>query len=144
MLASRWLRLAAAILHSVIIIAVAMISAAVLGVFNQFQPAPSYGQVLLMNIIGLAAYVVINWHFLSRRGQTVGKRICGIKIVKKDGSSISAGAIILKRYFPIWVIMNILVIGAVIGLVDSLLIFRKSRYCLHDDIAGTKVIEVAA
>jgi hypothetical protein len=31
-------------------------------------------------------------------------------------------------------------VGNVIALIDVLMIFRTSRKCLHDDIAGTKVI----
>jgi uncharacterized RDD family membrane protein YckC len=31
----------------------------------------------------------------------------------------------------------------VVGLIDSALIFRRDRRCLHDLIAGTKVVAVA-
>ena len=53
------------------------------------------------------------------------------------------GPLVLKRYVPLWVVANIPFIGGLFALADSLAIFRDTRKCIHDDIAGTKVIKLA-
>lgn len=76
-------------------------------------------------------------YFLSADGQTIGKKAMAIKIVKAEtGANGGFVANVLKR-----VILNA-VIGLVplYALVDILFIFREDRRCIHDLIAGTKVI----
>lgn len=100
---------------------------------------------LIMTVASLAGvvacFVLINGKLLSEQGQTWGKKIMEIRIVNDDGSRANFQDILLKRYLPVWVAGMIPIIGGVITLVDSLLIFRENRKCLHDDIAGTKVIK---
>ena len=94
----------------------------------------------LWALAGVVIFIVINWVFLQN-GQTVGKRLLGIKIVRKDGSPIAATRIITHRFLPVQVAALVPVIGPFLVLVDCLLIFRKDKNTLHDDIAGTKVIQ---
>jgi uncharacterized RDD family membrane protein YckC len=87
---------------------------------------------------------------LATRGQTIGKRILGLRVVKIDGSP--AGIV------HAWVMREALitVIGMVAGfipfvgpillrpafhIVDWCLIFRDDQRCLHDTIAGTMVVK---
>jgi uncharacterized RDD family membrane protein YckC len=51
-------------------------------------------------------------------------------------------AIILKRSLPITLFSLIPVIGGLLGLANIGFIFRKDRRCLHDIIAGTKVVQL--
>ncbi len=44
------------------------------------------------------------------------------------------------RYLPTQVIVAIPVVGALYALVDALFIFGAEQRCLHDLIAGTKVV----
>ena len=46
------------------------------------------------------------------------------------------------RYFPLAVIAQIPFAGGIFSLIDCLFIFREDRRCIHDLIAGTKVVDV--
>ncbi len=67
----------------------------------------------------------------------IGKRICGIRIVKKDGSQVSLLTMVLR------VIVAGLVYGITfgLGLIASLILIgvREDKRTLHDLIAGTYV-----
>jgi uncharacterized RDD family membrane protein YckC len=108
------------------------------------------GQVIMrsistaMNVAGgLGAYLALHGYLLSTRGQTVGKMIVKTKIVADDGSTVPFATILLKRILPMWAIGLIPCIGFIVWIVDVCMIFRENRKCLHDDIAGTKVIKLA-
>ncbi len=98
-------------------------------------------------LVGIAAFVLINGFLLASSGQTVGKRALGIRIVSyTDGELLPIGKLLALRYGPLWV-LNLLpffggLIGPVFGLVDALFIFNSERRCIHDYIAGTKVVKV--
>jgi uncharacterized RDD family membrane protein YckC len=60
--------------------------------------------------------------------------------VRSDGSPASFGRIVGLRYLPTSLITLIPVVGMFYALLDCLLIFRRSRRCLHDNIADTIVV----
>ncbi len=99
------------------------------------------GVVGIFAILWLLALFVINMILLYRNGQTIGKRLLSIKIVRVDGSRAGLPRIIFLRGLIIGLLNNIPFIGNIIFLVDALLIFQKSRRCLHDFIADTIVIK---
>jgi uncharacterized RDD family membrane protein YckC len=77
---------------------------------------------------------------VSTTGQTLAKKWMGIKVVKTDGSPVNFVSGVLLRE---WILMGasaIPYIGSVVGIVDAVMIFNQARRCLHDQIAGTKVI----
>lgn len=71
------------------------------------------------------------------QGYLIGKRICGIRIVKKDGSQVGLLTMIMR------VIIAGLVYGITfgLGLIVSLFMIglREDKRTLHDFIAGTYV-----
>jgi len=92
-------------------------------------------------LLGLAAAVVVwNWVWLHHSGQTIGKRALGVRIVQNDGTRAPLWRILFLRDAPATAIARIPLLGDIIALVDILFIFRADRRCLHDMIAGTKVI----
>jgi len=95
--------------------------------------------MLFLSLIIIAIFVV-NLIWLHRNGQTIGKRIMSIKIVRTDGNRVGLLRIIFMRFFPIALLSNIPLIGGLLALLDPLMIFQKSRQCLHDQIADTIVI----
>ena len=99
------------------------------------------GVVGIFAILWLLALFMINMILLYRNGQTIGKRLLSIKIVRVDGSRAGLPRIIFLRGLIIGLLNNIPFIGNIIFLVDALLIFQKSRRCLHDLIADTIVIK---
>ena len=96
---------------------------------------------ILWSVIGIGVFAAVNWKPLQK-GQTIGKRVAGIRIVRKDGSPIPAMRIITHRLLPVQIAAIVPVIGSIAVLVDALMIFRPGRNTLHDDIADTKVIKL--
>jgi len=93
--------------------------------------------VLLLPLIGY------QWYLLAKRGQTLGKRWTGIKIVKLDGSAVNFVSGVVLRNWVVAALGAVPYAGTCVGLVDTLMIFNDERRCLHDLIAGTKVVVVA-
>ena len=88
----------------------------------------------------LIVYLVLSVVWVYRYGQTVGKRMMGIRVVRMDGSRVGLARFIFLRWLPVALLGVVPLVKYVIGLVDSLLIFRASSRCLHDDIADTQVV----
>lgn len=87
-------------------------------------------------------FFYINYKKLKNMGQTLGKEIMGSQITDIHGELLPIQSLILKRFVPFWLFPYIPIIGGVINLVNLLFIFGKPRRCIHDLIAGTKVITV--
>lgn len=89
-----------------------------------------------------AAYVAINWSFMANSGQTIGKKVAKTKAVKMDDQYATVTNLAFKRYAFMHFIGLIPVAGGILSLINVCFIFRKDRRCLHDLIAGTKVIKI--
>lgn len=90
---------------------------------------------------GIIVLAVTQIYLLTTCGQTIGKKIVGIKIVNnEDGSEGGFVKNVLMRGFVNGLISSVPFVGAIYALVDILFIFRQDRRCIHDLIAGTKVI----
>jgi len=95
------------------------------------------GVASLACVVGLIGYTI---HLVIRNGQTIGKRALGIKVVRLDGSPIGLGRSFWLRNVVPGLLGAIPFFGALVSLVDILMIFGEDRRCLHDKIADTKVI----
>ena len=91
-------------------------------------------------VLGSAGLIVWNCVWLARYGQTIGKRVVRIRIVRSNGERASLGRIFALRYLPMLFLGMVPYLGVLITLVDALLIFRDSRQCLHDQFADTLVV----
>jgi uncharacterized RDD family membrane protein YckC len=99
---------------------------------------------LAVLVLGSLALLVVQVWMLSTRGQTLGKRALGIRVVLYAGGG-PAGFMhgwLLRNFVP-GIIKMLPWIGLVFFLVDACMIFSDQRRCLHDLIAGTKVVKVA-
>ncbi len=143
-LASRGNRFLAALIDGLILL---VCFAPILGILSMtgiLQSESTLGQIfvsLLTTAIGVAIYVLVNGKLLISQGQTWGKKIMKIRILRQDGTQANAQELILKRYIALVAISIIPYVGNLFVIVDALMIFRENRQCLHDDIAGTKVVE---
>ena len=88
-----------------------------------------------VGIIGLIAY---QWYLLSTVGQTIGKRMLNIKIIKLDGTNGGFMTNVLMRE----ILNGLIGVIPLYGLVDILFIFSEEQRCIHDHIATTRVIKV--
>lgn len=156
-LAGRLERLGAWAIDLVLSIIVALPGLMMLGVSVIRQAVASGGQLppdvlthamggAVVLTIGGLALIVVQTVLLSTRGQTVGKIVAGIHIVTvTDGSNPGFVRAALLRSFVPWliqVLLNfVLLAGYVFFIVDSCFIFREDRRCIHDLIAGTRVVK---
>jgi uncharacterized RDD family membrane protein YckC len=93
------------------------------------------GTLLSLGLVGVQLYLV------SQSGQSIGKRMVGIKVVRSDGSPCSLGRILfLRNVIPILVGFSC----GFFNLADAIFIFNEDRCCLHDKMADTIVVKVDA
>lgn len=138
-LAGRLDRLWAKIIDN-LIFAVAGIIAAILipGLQDSNLLLPVMG-LLLAGLLLFFAYQI--W-LLTTRGQTLGKKLMGLRIVKTaDMSNGGFVTNVLLRAFVSAAVTLVPIFGTLFALGDPLFIFRDDRRCLHDHIAGTCVIK---
>ena len=117
--------------------------------FYEFASSPYFDLYLFCTFVYLAygLYLIIN-------GQTIGKKIFGIRVVRSDGSRAGFWRCVFIRWFIAGLIIQALtmaislvpiigwIIGPFVGLIGLLMIFGETRRCLHDRIADTLVINV--
>jgi uncharacterized RDD family membrane protein YckC len=94
-----------------------------------------------LGVIGALAVLAIDLILLARNGQTIGKKLLGIKVVRVDGSPVSLFRVFFLRYVCNTFLTLIPLAGSLYSLVDCLMIFSESRRMLHDRIADTIVIK---
>lgn len=151
-LASRVKRLGAAIIDSLIGGIVSLPILFLTGGFAAVMPVVSddgtvtaaaghsLGYTLGMSIVGIIIFFAIHSIWLFSKGQTIGKLILKIKIVKADSSALEKGDI-FKRYGFYFIIGLVpFYIGSVAALVNVCFIFRKDQRCLHDLVGKTIVV----
>ena len=94
----------------------------------------------LMSIVWLGM-LVCQCYLLAIRGQTIGKIVMGLRIVRfEDGGNPGFVKAVLLRTFLWALITAVPVVGTLVGVVGILFIFRDDQRCLHDHLAGTRVV----
>ena len=101
---------------------------------------PSFEYTLMIAAIGIAAFAIINIKLLISHGQTIGKKVIGIKIVDLQGNLPSLKKHILKRYAVYFLPGQIPFGGQIFSIINILFIFGKEKRCIHDFVAETKVV----
>jgi uncharacterized RDD family membrane protein YckC len=94
-----------------------------------------------LGVLGALVVLAIDLTLLARNGQTIGKKLLGIKVVRVDGSPVSLVRVFFVRYVCNTFLTLIPLFGSLYSLVDSLMIFGESRRTVHDRIADTIVIK---
>jgi len=93
------------------------------------------GSALAM--VGFVVWIGLTIRYVLRNGQSIAKKITGIKVVRSDGSPVNLGRIFWMRN----VANGILSFIPLYGLVEILFIFSESRQCIHDKLADTIVVK---
>jgi uncharacterized RDD family membrane protein YckC len=156
--ADRLMRLASAALDFLISVVCALPGALVLGtafldiviaVARGQQPDVSQinpGRLLIgFALLGLASFtlLLVQIYLVSTRGQTIAKRILGLRIVRyADGSNPGFVHGWLLRALVPGIIGILPMVGNLFTIVNYCFIFRDDRRCLHDLIADTRVVKV--
>lgn len=106
--------------------------------------------LILLALAALTAVAVLITQIVlvARRGQTIGKKVLGIRMITSDGDIPSIWRVFFLRWLPFVVVAAVLEymlklrgIGNIVHVVDALLIFQPNRRCLHDLLADTHVIK---
>lgn len=87
---------------------------------------------------GVGILVAYQIYLLSTLGQTIGKKLMNIRIVKCDSGGNGG---FLPNVLLRTIVNGILAFIPLYALVDVLFIFREDRRCIHDMIAGTRVVD---
>ena len=96
---------------------------------------------LAKGMIGIGLFFLINYKLLKENGQTIGKQLNNIKIVRVDGSKPTMKHLILKRYLPFFGFPIIPIIGGILHIINLWAIFGQESRCIHDYIADTRVVK---
>ncbi|SDD69420.1 Uncharacterized membrane protein YckC, RDD family [Paenibacillus sp. UNCCL117] len=128
MQAGFWIRLGAIVLDALIVaIPLAILSSIISGGGGE--------QEKLTNVLSFlySLLVPVFW-----RGFTLGKRVCGIRIAKLDGSPPGLGTMLLRN--AVGGIVYGLTMGLAVIISIVMIAARDDKRSLHDFIAGTEVV----
>jgi uncharacterized RDD family membrane protein YckC len=98
------------------------------------------GPGTIITVLALIAWCIITAWLVAANGQSIGKRMVGIKVVRTDGSRASFARIFLLRNVLNGLPNLLPYVGWLYQLIDPLLIYQESRQCLHDKLADTIVV----
>lgn len=139
-LADRGARLGARVLDTILLLvaaAAATIPVAV-SVSKRSDLGLALGAVWALGVlIGLLAWNLI---WLHRYGQTPGKRMVSVKIVRSNGERASLPRLVFLRWFVPGLFSAFPYLGYLFAFVNVLFIFRDDRRCIHDHLADTIVV----
>jgi len=146
LLASRGSRLGAAVLDGVIglllfspvIVAVGFDLSAYAS--TDALTAAMLGSAGIVTLLLSLAWIAVTIMLVQKNGQTIAKKMLGIKVVRSDGSKASLGRIFWLRNVVNALPAMIPVIGKLYQLIDPLFIFGAKQQCVHDKIADTIVV----
>lgn len=134
-------RFAAAILDGIILVFAVYVPFVVALVASEGGAGPASVMIqMVASVVGVAAFIAWCWFtvvYVIRNGQSIGKKILEIKVVRSDGSAATFSRIFWLRN----------VVNTMIGVIpfywflDHLFIFGGARQCLHDKIADTIVVK---
>ena len=153
-LATRGARLLAASLDELILLAIGlpMVFGAVRVVMDKVGAGeiPDVDDVLnamvggpgtIVTVVALIVWCVITTWLVASNGQSIGKRLVGIKVVRTNGERASLARIFLLRNLVNGLPLLVLpYVGLLYQLIDPLLIYQPAQQCIHDKIADTIVV----
>lgn len=158
--ASRFIRLVAFLIDSLLpaVVGIGVAVAVAIPAYQNYKQAhvpgiepPALGSAnhMMLGWAWLAGFVLLAFFIYSavlvyRYGQTVGKRVMGIRVVRTDGSRVAFSRFIFARWLPVAILSALPLLRYVMFLIDSLLVFRNSSQCLHDSFADTRVVTAAS
>jgi uncharacterized RDD family membrane protein YckC len=150
-LATPWMRLAAQLVDAVLFVAAAAFGGFVVGFVQGFlgglshQPGHAADSVAALasaaaGISALSFYSYQCW-LIAGTGQSLGKRWCHVRIVGENGAAPGFWKGVVIRSWALALPSAIPFFGFVVALVDGLMVFSEGQRCLHDRMAGTRVLK---
>lgn len=109
---------------------------------SPFEENLTDSELLWITVVGVGVALAYNTMAIAIRGTTIGKRLCGLKVVNRvDGGPVSMNYAAVRALVPT-VVQLIPVIGPGLAIVVYLrAVFHPMRQGLHDAAAGTVVVK---
>ena len=148
-LASRTKRLISALIDSGLYYAIAITIIALTGYDQVIATGQmSLDETIIASLIGISIWLTLNLFLLVTRGQTIGKLVTKIQIADVDTNKLlPIGRAYFLRYlwvFPLvavtWFVPEAVYFLNIIVFIDIMMILTDDQRCLHDWIAGSKVV----
>jgi uncharacterized RDD family membrane protein YckC len=139
-----WIRFVASILDGIvggiIMVVIAVPFVLLTGILGAVgDPAAMTSKILglglAMNAIVILVSMLYEVIFVGWRGQTPGKMLLGLKIIRMDGGEVD-----YIKAFIRWI--GKMVSGFILGIGYIMAAFTENKRALHDYIAGTRVIRL--
>ena len=130
------IRFVALLIDSIILGIIGWILGVLFGVYTLGFSMRPQAALSGWGIVAFIIYIAYFTYLEGTRGQTIGKRVMGIKVVKEDGSPIDMGTAFIRNILRV-------IDGLIAYLVGAILIWmshKKQR--LGDRAAKTVVIKV--
>lgn len=150
-LARRFTRFAAALVDGILILMVTGPVMLATGYYVRAQTQQiGFFEQLGMSLFGMFVMLALNGYLLATRGQTIGKMLTKIQIVDaQSGKLLPFLRVYVYRY--LWMLPLVFIVAFIPGTADDqivnlaafinvIFIFGAARRCLHDYIAGSKVV----
>jgi uncharacterized RDD family membrane protein YckC len=149
-LSSRSRRLGAAIIDGAFTFALTILGEFLFGLtnfnvmeLNSFETKSMMILTIWLLVVTALLNVIIPTYLF--KGQTIGKKLLSIKVVKDTDEEVDSKTMWLRSV--IYLLMQISlpvydIILGIVSIVDILMIFSENRRTLHDRIAKTKVIDL--
>ena len=110
----------------------------ILGIIAAVVGKNGSGIILIVYALAIIAAVYYFVYFWTKDGQTLGSRALNIRVVKTDGSQLTAGGAII-RY--VGFIVDSIIFGLPIGYIWAA--FDPQKQAWHDKMAGTIVVKTS-
>lgn len=154
-------------------VVVVFLSVAVIGAIASALAGPSAGEVfgevelddaalLVESVVQLAVFFLWNFYFivteLRWQGRTIGKRVCGLRVIARDGGPLSSGLVFarnltrdIEMLLPLMALVYPQLLGLDsgwalllcwlwLGILALMPLFNRYRARVGDLIAGTLVV----
>lgn len=140
-LGSIGMRAAAQVLDALVVGVPTLVLLLAMGL-SPFEENLTDSELLWITVIGVGVALVYNTVAVAVWGTTIGKRICGLKVINRlDGGAVSMNYAAVRALVPT-VVQLVPVIGPGLAIVVYLrAVFHPMRQGLHDAAAGTLVVK---
>jgi uncharacterized RDD family membrane protein YckC len=141
-LAGRWARFFAALIDGVITNVISFAIAAPLVGAGSYYGTGSKGLGSRLGANAIMVVIAIVYYFFQhgRWGQTIGKRVLGIRVVRsQDGGPISYGTAAWRVVFEYLIALVTCGIGALVDV--AWILWDPRKQALHDKVAKTYVVK---
>lgn len=145
-LAARGRRLVATLIDMVIVPTVTIFFVMVFGLVEHAEDFQDRWWLLHVLLTAIGSYILLNGFLLWKAGQTLGKRIMNIAIVRGSDRTkpppLWKLLVIRAPFFPV-LFLAIVPWLFFLPLLDQVLIFGKQRRCIHDWLCNSLVVRVS-